>query len=90
MSEPKRYFADWSLDADDQVVTHMAEDPQGGFVKWEDYASLKAEVERLTLENDIRQNNMNEMFKEIKEGREAYQRLHNRYMIIVTAKGVQS
>ena len=33
---------------------------------------------------------MNEMFKEIKEGREAYQRLHNRYMIIVTAKGVQS
>jgi MarR-like DNA-binding transcriptional regulator SgrR of sgrS sRNA len=53
-------------------------------------ARLKAEVERLTLENDIRQNNMNEMFKEIKEGREAYHRLHNRYMIIVTAKGVQS
>ena len=47
MSEPKRWFADYSLDADDQVVTHMAEDPQGGFVKWEDYARLKAELEIL-------------------------------------------
>ena len=51
MSEPKRWFADYSLDADDQVVTHMAEDPKGGFVKWEDYARLKAEVERLTERN---------------------------------------
>jgi hypothetical protein len=51
VSEPKRYYANWSLDDDDMVVTHMAEDPKGGYIKLEDYARLKAEVERVGAEN---------------------------------------
>jgi hypothetical protein len=39
----------------------------------EENARLKAEVES-------RQKDMNEMFREIKEGREAYQRLHHLYL----------
>jgi chromosome segregation ATPase len=40
---------------------------------------LKAEVESIRKDRDL-------MFQEIKEGREAYQRLHHLYL---TAKGVQ-
>ena len=48
---------------------------------------LKAEVERLTKENETITKDRDLMFQEIKEGREAYQRLHHLYL---TAKGVQS
>jgi len=47
MSEPKRYYANWSLDDDDMVEVKMTEHPEGGYIKLEDYARLKAEVERL-------------------------------------------
>jgi hypothetical protein len=48
---------------------------------------LKAEVERLTKENETRQRDMNLMFQEIKEGREAYQRLH--YLYLTAKEGKQ-
>ena len=38
------------------------------------------EIARLKAEVEARQKDMNEMFREIKEGREAYQRLHHLYL----------
>ena len=48
----------------------------------------KADVQRLTKENETRQRDMNLMFQEIKEGREAYQRLH--YLYLTAKEGKQS
>jgi len=39
-----------------------------------------AVIARLKAEVEARQKDMNEMFREIKEGREAYQRLHHLYL----------
>jgi len=50
--EPKRYYADWSLNEDDQVETCMAEDAKGGFVKYEDYERLKQQVNYWRIESD--------------------------------------
>ncbi len=44
MSEPKRYRLD--------PESYLAENPQGDFVDYQDYARLKAEVERLRKFND--------------------------------------
>jgi len=44
MSEPKRYRLD--------PESYLAENPQGDFVDYQDYALLKAEVERLTKAGD--------------------------------------
>ena len=56
MSEPKRYgFPDCECDATDEFYMEdkgMCELLDGGFVKWEDYAALKAEVERLRKAGD--------------------------------------
>lgn len=41
---------------------------------------LQEENARLKAEVEARQKDMNEMFREIKEGREAYQRLHHLYL----------
>lgn len=50
--------------------------------------ATRIENARLKAEVEARQKDMNEMFREIKEGREAYQRLHHLYL---TAKeGKQS
>jgi len=50
MSEPKRY----SIVADYQAPwAKMHEFNAGGWVKWEDYARLKAEVERLAKQNAL-------------------------------------
>ena len=71
-----------SLAKELDTVRSVAEDIQ---------AELKAtriENARLKAEVESRQKDMNEMFREIKEGREAYQRLHHLYL---TAKeGKQS
>ena len=53
----------------------------------EDIRQLQAQVERLTKENETRQRDMNLMFQEIKEGREAYQRLH--YLYLTAKEGKQ-
>jgi hypothetical protein len=45
MSEPKRYRLD--------PESYLAEHPQGDFVDYQDYARLKAEVERLTKAGDL-------------------------------------
>ena len=45
MSEPKRYRLD--------PESYLAEHPQGDFVDYQDYARLKAEVERLTRGGDF-------------------------------------
>ena len=45
MSEPKRYRLD--------PESYLAEHPQGDFVDYQDYARLKAEVERLTNGGDL-------------------------------------
>ena len=47
MSEPKRYLAKISWT---QIETE--EHPAGEFVRWSDYARLKAEVERLRKAGD--------------------------------------
>ena len=44
MSEPKRYRLD--------PESYLAEHPQGDFVDYQDYARLKAEVERLRKAGD--------------------------------------
>jgi hypothetical protein len=44
MSEPKRYRLD--------PESYLAEHPQGDFIDYQDYARLKAEVERLTKAGD--------------------------------------
>jgi hypothetical protein len=44
MSEPKRYRLD--------PESYLAEHPQGDFVDYQDYARLKAEVDRLTKQTD--------------------------------------
>ena len=48
MSEPKRYWMDDQNDAD---FPYEAVD--GEWVKWEDYARLKAQVERLYRNGDL-------------------------------------
>jgi hypothetical protein len=45
MSEPKRYRLD--------PESYLAEHPQGDFIDYQDYARLKAEVERLTKAGDL-------------------------------------
>ena len=44
MSDPKRYRLD--------PESYLAEHPQGDFIDYQDYARLKAEVERLTKAGD--------------------------------------
>jgi chromosome segregation ATPase len=55
MSEPKRYHLYAGLECQAftkaEAVLKFREEDDGIWVKWEDYARLKAEVERLTLEN---------------------------------------
>jgi hypothetical protein len=48
MDEPKRYGMTWHLDDDDFVYVSPKELPNGQWVRWDDYARLKAEVDRLT------------------------------------------
>lgn len=54
MSNPKRYgFPDCECDATDEFYMEdkgMCELLDGGFVKWEDYVALKAEVETIQKE----------------------------------------
>ncbi len=45
MSDPKRYRLD--------PESYLAEHPQGDFIDYQDYARLKAEVERLTKAGDV-------------------------------------
>jgi hypothetical protein len=52
MSEPIRYAMSWATDEDEFVYVSPKEQPNGNWVKWEDYARLKAEVERLTKSGD--------------------------------------
>jgi len=54
MSEPKRYRLD--------PESYLAEHPQGDFVDYQDYALLKAEVERLTKAGDEMAFMINESF----------------------------
>ena len=44
MSEPKRYG--WEVNEENDFA--LVEHPQGQYVDYEDYARLKAEIERLT------------------------------------------
>ena len=48
MSEPKRYGWEVNEENDFAIVEH----PQGQYVDYEDYARLKAQVERLTKAGD--------------------------------------
>ena len=48
MSEPKRYA--WKVN--EQNDFDLVENPKGEFIRYEDYAHLKAEVERLTKAGD--------------------------------------
>ena len=50
MSEPKRY--DPQLDNTGEFDIVMVKSSDGGFVKWDDYTRLKAEVERLRKAGD--------------------------------------
>jgi len=54
MSEPKRYRLD--------PESYLAEHPQGDFVDYQDYALLKAKVERLTKAGDEMAFMINESF----------------------------
>ncbi len=45
MSDPKRYRLD--------PESYLAEHPQGDFIDYQDYARLKAQVERLTKAGDL-------------------------------------
>jgi len=49
MSEPKRYTGKWDGMSYGSLYYEL---PTGQWVKWEDYARLKAEVERLTAYNE--------------------------------------
>jgi len=69
VSEPKRYAWKVNEENDFDLIEHS----KGEFVRYEDYAILKAEVDAIRKDRDL-------MFKEIKEGREAYQRLHHLYL----------
>ena len=48
MSEPKRYAFKVNEENDFDLIEHS----NGEYVRWEDYARLKAEVERLTKAGD--------------------------------------
>ena len=56
MSEPKRYERCYHKD---YIPEGMEEHYNGKWVKWEDYARLKAEVERLTKAGDAMQTRLN-------------------------------
>jgi hypothetical protein len=45
MNDPKRYRLD--------PESYLAEHPQGDFIDYQDYARLKAQVERLTKAGDL-------------------------------------
>ena len=47
MSDPIRYAMSWGTDEDEFVYVSPVEQPNGNWVKFEDYARLKAEVARL-------------------------------------------
>ena len=82
MSEPTRY----SIVADHQPPwAKMHEFSAGGWVKWEDYASLKAEVERLRKAGD-------ELLHEWSSGDETNGRNFMKSLVIWTAakEGKQS
>ena len=51
MSEPKRYTPDWRV-AGTSFVPTTRESSDGEYIRYEDYARLKAEVERLTKAGD--------------------------------------
>jgi hypothetical protein len=51
VSEPKRYALRLP-----EISYGTEESPNGEYVRYEDYASLKAEVERLTADNEQLQN----------------------------------
>jgi hypothetical protein len=51
VSEPKRYTPDYTFTGTAFVPT-TREVSEGEYVRYEDYARLKAEVERLTKENE--------------------------------------
>ena len=57
MSEPKRYHLYAGLDvhafAKAEAVLKFSVEDDGMWVMWEDYARLKAEVERLTKAGDL-------------------------------------
>ena len=42
MSEPKRYDMMWDKNEDEYIFVSPSEQPRGRWVKWEDYAILKA------------------------------------------------
>lgn len=73
MSKPKRYgFPDCECDATDEFYMEdkgMCELLDGGFVKWEDYAALKADSELLRKDRDL-------LFADYKVALESIQRLH--------------
>ena len=69
MSKPKRYA--WKVNAENDF--DLIEHSEGEYVHYDDYARLKAEVEAIRKDRDL-------MFQEIKEGREAYKRLHHLYL----------
>jgi hypothetical protein len=52
MSEPIRYSMSWGKDEDDCIYVSPTERANGDWVKYADYARLKAEVERLTKAGD--------------------------------------
>jgi len=52
MSEPKRYAMSWATDENEFVYVSPKEQANGNWVKWDDYARLKDEVERLTKAGD--------------------------------------
>ena len=52
MSDPIRYAMSWGTDEDEFVYVSPVEQPNGNWVKFEDYARLKAEAER--LEHQVR------------------------------------
>ncbi len=62
MSEPKRYHLYAGLECQAftkaEAVLKFREEDDGIWVKWEDYARLKAEVERLTKAGDAMANNI--------------------------------
>ena len=45
MSEPKRYDMTWGKDDDDYIFVSPSEQPKGRWVKWEDYAALKTDLD---------------------------------------------
>ena len=83
MSEPKRYAWEVNAENDFDLIEHS----EGEYVRYADYARLKAEVERLTKENETITKDKVLLWASHKIALQDIQGLH---YALQTAKGVQS